>query len=200
QFGDLLPVFREVKDAFDPLNLLNPGKVVGDASHPAARDLRAWPAAAPVAAGPAPGAEELPPATPPSDVYETNPTAPAHGSDGPLRPVRGWGERGPVETAAGCNGCGLCRSREPGGRMCPTFRALRDERATPRALANLVRQLAAGRLDPKLWGAEEFAESARLCTHCKLCPSECPSGVDVSSLMVEAKAAYVETHGLPPGA
>jgi Fe-S oxidoreductase len=83
--------------------------------------------------------------------------------------------------------------------MCPTFRALRDERATPRALANLVRQLAAGRLDPKLWGAEEFAESARLCTHCKLCPSECPSGVDVSSLMIEAKAAYVETHGLPPG-
>jgi len=83
--------------------------------------------------------------------------------------------------------------------MCPTFRALRDEQATPRAMANLVRQIGAGRLDPKSWGTEEFKQSASLCTHCKLCPSECPSGVDVSSLMVEAKAAYIEAHGMPPG-
>src|SRR5262249_13735307 len=37
-----------------------------------------------------------------------------------------------------------------------------------------------------------------LCLHCQLCRSECPSAVDVSSLMIEAKAAYVERHGLPP--
>ena len=39
---------------------------------------------------------------------------------------------------------------------------------------------------------------ADLCLHCKLCRSECPSAVDVSSLMIEAKAAHVERHGLPP--
>ncbi len=116
-----------------------------------------------------------------------------------VSPLLRWVGDGMVETAEGCSACGLCRTREPSGRMCPTFRALRDERASPRALANLVRQIADGRLDPKLWGSEEFKESAELCTHCKLCPSECPSGVDVSTLMIEAKAAYVEAHGLPVG-
>ena len=82
--------------------------------------------------------------------------------------------------------------------MCPTFRALRAESASPRAKANLLRQVAAGPVDPKLWGTEEFKENADLCIHCNLCPTECPSGVDVSSLMLEAKAAYVENHGLPP--
>ncbi len=72
------------------------------------------------------------------------------------------------------------------------------EGASPRAQANLIRQVATGSIDPKLWGTEEFRDHADLCIHCKLCRPECPSGVDVSSLMVEAKAAYVERHGLPP--
>ena len=53
-------------------------------------------------------------------------------------------------------------------------------------------------VDPRLWGTDEFKAKADLCIHCKLCQSECPSAVDVSSLMLEAKAAYVENHGLPP--
>jgi len=84
--------------------------------------------------------------------------------------------------------------------MCPTFRALGAEAASPRAQANLVRQVASGALDPKLWGTEEFKANADLCIHCNLCAKECPSGVDVSRLMFEAKAAFVENHGLPPGA
>ncbi len=83
--------------------------------------------------------------------------------------------------------------------MCPSYRAHRREAATPRSQANLVRQIATGQLDPRLWGSEEFRSQANLCIHCKLCKSECPAGVDVSSLMLEAKAAYVENHGLPPG-
>ena len=42
QFGELVQVFREVKDAFDPLNLLNPGKVIGDDPHLMIRDLKPW--------------------------------------------------------------------------------------------------------------------------------------------------------------
>ena len=30
QYGEVVQVFREIKDAFDPWNLLNPGKVIGD--------------------------------------------------------------------------------------------------------------------------------------------------------------------------
>lgn len=183
QLGDLLPVYRGVKDAFDPENLFNPGLVIGDDPGTSARDLRAIPS--PTASG------EMAVIAQPEPEPETAPSI--------FLPVLRWGERGPVETAAACNGCGACRTRLPTERMCPTFRALREETATPRALANLVRQLSTGKLDPKLWGTEEVQASARLCTHCKLCPQECPSGVDVSSLMIEAKAAYVESHGLPPG-
>src|SRR5262249_45763152 len=53
-------------------------------------------------------------------------------------------------------------------------------------------------LDPRLWGSDEFKSHAELCIHCKLCRTECPSAVDVSSLMLEAKAAYVGMHGLAP--
>src|SRR5262249_30646709 len=136
-------------------------------------------------------------------VGTIEPPAPTASGEGPepiLLPILRWTERGPVETASMCNGCGLCRTREPLLRMCPTFRALGSEAATPRAQANLIRQVAAGTVDPKLWGTEEFTANADLCTHCNLCVRECPSGVDVSSLMLEAKAAFVENHGLPPGA
>jgi Fe-S oxidoreductase len=82
--------------------------------------------------------------------------------------------------------------------MCPSFRALRREAASPRSQANLIRQVATGQVDPRLWGSDELKAQADLCIHCKLCHSECPSAVDVSTLMMEAKAAAVEQHGLPP--
>ena len=82
--------------------------------------------------------------------------------------------------------------------MCPMFRALRAEAAAPRSKANLIRQVAGGVLDPRLWGTEAFKANADLCVHCNLCQTECPSGLDISSLMLEAKAAYVENHGLAP--
>ncbi len=115
-----------------------------------------------------------------------------------IEPALRWPALSLVETAANCQGCGTCRSLEPTARMCPSFRALRHEAASPRSQANLVREIATGRLDPRLWGSDEFKAHADLCIHCKLCRSECPSAVDVSSLMLEAKAAYVEMHGLPP--
>ena len=100
--------------------------------------------------------------------------------------------------ASACHGCGICRSSEPTLRMCPSFRSSRMEAASPRAQANLLRQVATGAVDPRLWGSDELKAHADLCIHCKLCKPECPSGVDVSSLMLEAKAAYVEKHGLAP--
>ncbi len=188
QLGDLLPVYREVKDAFDPLNLLNPGKVVGDDPHLIGQNLRRYPVAAVAEPGESGTVE-----TEEEDESTTLDAEPI------WLPVLRWPDRGPIETAAACNGCGMCRSNEPTLRMCPTFRALRSESASPRSKANLVRQLSVGLIDPKLWGTEEFKQNADLCIHCNLCSKECPSGVDVSSLMLEAKAAYVETHGLAPG-
>jgi ferredoxin len=203
QYGELVQVFREVKDAFDPLNILNPGKVIGDDPHLMLRDLRRLPPVAAAAESPevAEKAKPLPPPALESAPDDAEPTPETTTRSEPLLPpILRWNDRGPVETALACNGCGICRSREPTLRMCPTFRALGPEAATPRAKANLVRQVAAGMIDPRLWGTDELKANADLCIHCNLCSKECPSGVDVSSLMLEAKAAFVENHGLPPGA
>ncbi len=170
QYGELVAVFREVKNAFDPADLLNPGKVVGDDPHLILRDLRPTPP--PPADGGAFGALPL--------------------LDHPLN----WEEVGRADQILACNGCGACRSRDPELRMCPTFRATRSEAASPRAKVNLLRQFAAGTIDPKLWASEDVKAIADLCVHCHLCRQECPAEVDVSALMVEAKAAFVEAHGL----
>jgi FAD/FMN-containing dehydrogenase/Fe-S oxidoreductase len=173
QYGPLVDVFREVKYAFDPLGLLNPGKIVGEDPHAMMRHLR--------------------PLVPRGDdgqaVVGALPVL-----DAPLR----WGPRDRAEQIAACNNCGDCRTADPHLRMCPTFRALRAEGASPRAQVNLLRQIATGALDPRHWGAEDLRHHADLCVHCNLCRTECPAGIDVSSLMMEAKAAYVENHGLTP--
>ncbi|MEO6812036.1 MAG: FAD-linked oxidase C-terminal domain-containing protein, partial [Isosphaeraceae bacterium] len=169
-YSELEVVFREVKNAFDPQNLLNPGKIVGDDPHLIVQDLR--PLLVPGAAPGTPGA--------------------LHVLSAPLI----WPDGRRDEHVSACNACGACRSHEPTMRMCPTFRATGAEAASPRAKTHLLRQIASGVLDPKTWGSEELKSVADLCVHCNMCTIECPGGVDVSSLMLEAKAAFVEDHGL----
>jgi FAD/FMN-containing dehydrogenase/Fe-S oxidoreductase len=214
QYGELVQVFREIKDAFDPMDQLNPGKVIGSDPHLLAHNLRAQ---LPPAALSRPDASDRTPqvtsngngavaAEPPSQMAKTAP----HGEPGPLdslavaqaapgvQPALRWSDLSVIETASACHGCGMCRTLDSSLRMCPSFRATRREAASPRSQANLIRQLASGLIDPRLWGSDELKAHADLCMHCKLCQAECPSAVDVSSLMIEAKAAHVERHGLSP--
>jgi FAD/FMN-containing dehydrogenase/Fe-S oxidoreductase len=216
QYGELVQVFREIKDAFDPSNLLNPGKVVGDDPHLMVRDLKRFPAP-PLALDQDSGSGSLfVPGTATGSgsfrVMEAEPRAEPGEASGSaagepespaaahsvILPVLRWPAPGALAMASACHGCGECRTLEPTLRMCPSYRAHRREAATPRSQANLVRQIATGQVDPKLWGSEQFKAHAGLCIHCKLCQPECPAGVDVSSLMLEAKAAFVDNHGLPP--
>ena len=56
-----------------------------------------------------------------------------------------------IRTECGnCNGCGTCRTEAPSERMCPLFRATHAEAATPRAKANLLRDLLQAGKDAKL--------------------------------------------------
>jgi len=213
QYGDLVQVFREVKDAFDPWDVLNPGKVIGDDPHLMTRNLRSD---APAAVAPD---QELGPvgaigssSSLDAPVDAALDTAAANGTpqqgeapgsetllaSAAIAPALRWPQLSVVQTASACNGCGTCRTLEATWRMCPSYRASRREEASPRSQANLIRQIAAGVIDPRLWGSDELKASADLCIHCKLCQTECPAGVDVSGLMLEAKAAYVENHGLAP--
>ncbi len=211
QYGELVQMFREIKDAFDPLDQLNPGKVIGDDPHLMLHNLRpgfASSVSSESESGILPalglsGSGEVPidPALQESLAGRRQTTNPESEPAIPveamvIQPALRWPELSLVEMASTCQGCGTCRTLEPSSRMCPSFRASRREAASPRSQANLIRQLAAGVVDPRSWGTDEFRAKADLCIHCNLCRSECPSAVDVSSLMLEAKAAYVENHGL----
>jgi FAD/FMN-containing dehydrogenase/Fe-S oxidoreductase len=95
-----------------------------------------------------------------------------------------------------CYGCGLCLSKESDLRMCPVFRAMGEELASPRAKANLLHFWATGQLDEKEFESKEFRKLLDLCVNCKACQQQCPSGVDISKLMATARAQYVKRKGL----
>ncbi len=180
QVGPLYPVFREIKRIFDPKNLLNPGKIVGpDPSR------EAWPLR--MAGSGMLEVKERPESKTTPEIPVPTPTT--H----PLpTPFLVWKDSSPTEEATRCSGCGDCRTKTPGKRMCPIFRATGEEAATPRAKANLLRVL----VDPNAATHEEVKAVAGLCVNCKMCRDECDARVNIPKLMLEAKAAYHAEHGL----
>ena len=82
--------------------------------------------------------------------------------------------------------------------MCPVFRLAPREEASPRAKANLMRALVTGHIPPESLTQDEVKSIADLCVNCHQCRLECPAGVDIPKLMVEAKAQYFATNGLKP--
>lgn len=107
-----------------------------------------------------------------------------------------WEPEAVLLEANHCNGCGQCRTESPSQRMCPIFRASHAEAATPRAKANLLRDLLHRQADGLQLSSEEVRAVADLCVHCKMCASECPARLDIPRLMLEAKAANVAEHGM----
>jgi len=95
-----------------------------------------------------------------------------------------------------CNGCGHCRTEASHLRMCPMFRVTHTEAATPRAKANLIRDLLHDAADSRLLSSDEVREVADLCINCRMCAQECPAHVNIPKLMLEAKAANAAEHGL----
>jgi anaerobic glycerol-3-phosphate dehydrogenase C subunit len=87
-----------------------------------------------------------------------------------------------------CTGCGVCRSGEPALRMCPMFRATGNELYSSRAKANLLAAWAKGLLTEQDFESENFKEILASCLNCKSCVIDCPSGVDVSKMIMEARA------------
>jgi FAD/FMN-containing dehydrogenase/Fe-S oxidoreductase len=189
QFGPLYDVFREVKRIFDPRNLLNPGKVVTDNPQPINVNLRATGSSGVLGKAPL---DDVPLALvqldPALSATATNPK--------PLELQLVW-KNGDLPLVAGsCNGCGRCRTQSPDARMCPVFRIAPAEEASPRAKANLMRAVISGELDPSALATDELREIADLCVNCHQCRLECPAGVDIPKLMIEAKAQYVSRNGL----
>jgi len=178
QYGELYEVFREVKRIFDPENILNPGKIVGDDPDLLVRNLRP---VVPIPQRPA-AAEDVDVESPKlRDLVELQ---------------LNWDPARVADAARTCNGCGECRCQAPDVRMCPLFRILPAEEASPRAKANLIHGVLTGQLELGSLTSDEFKTIADLCIHCHMCPQECPAEVDVPRLMLEAKGAYVTANGL----
>ncbi len=161
----LVRAFEEVKTAFDPHDLFNPGKIV----HPPKFDdrtlFRYHPDYRPV---------EIDTALDWSDFSGT-----------------GGGFQGAVEM---CNNNGACR-KLAGGAMCPSYRVTRDERHLTRGRANTLRLAISGQLGPDALTSDEMADTLKLCVSCKACRRECPTGVDMARMKIEVLAARAKKHG-----
>src|SRR6185312_14236626 len=165
-FGTRLArAFEEVKDRFDPKAFFNPGKVV----RPPKFDDRSLFRYAP--------------------GYHGEPVK-MH-LDWSAYPGSGGGFQGAVEM---CNNNGACR-KLTGGVMCPSYRVTRDERDVTRGRANALRLAITGQLGPAALIADEMAETMKLCVSCKACRRECPTGVDMARMKIEAQAARAAARG-----
>src|SRR4051794_26060278 len=158
--------FREVKQRFDPDNLLNPGKIV-DAPKMDDRALFRYP--------------------PEYSVAELKTALDWSGYSG-----AGGGFQGAVEM---CNNNGACRKLE-GGVMCPSYRATRNEKDVTRGRANTLRLAISGQLGSDALASDEMMDTLKLCVSCKACRHECPTGVDMAKMKIEVLSARVAKHGL----
>lgn len=166
-FGSrLVRAFEEVKTAFDPDDLLNPGKIVHAPKMDDRSNFRYHE-----------GYAALP--------FDTE-------LDWSAWPGEGGGLQGAVEM---CNNNGACRKLK-GGVMCPSFRATRNERDSTRGRANTLRLAITGQIGPEAFTSEAMADTMNLCVSCKGCRRECPTGVDMARMKIEVMAARKKKFGL----
>ncbi len=107
-----------------------------------------------------------------------------------------WPE-GFVREAEKCHGCARCTTVTAATRMCPVYKFTRDEDASPRAKANVLRGLIGGALPDRSLYERAFQQVMERCVHCGSCFHECPSAVNIPKLAVEARAQYVIRYGAP---
>jgi FAD/FMN-containing dehydrogenase/Fe-S oxidoreductase len=115
----------------------------------------------------------------------------------PFSPVLDWSAHpgrllGAVEM---CNNNGTCRGFDAGS-MCPSYRVTRDEIHVTRGRANTLRLALSGQLGPDAMAGDDVAAAMALCVSCKSCRRECPTGVDMARMKLEATAARARRLGI----
>jgi Fe-S oxidoreductase len=172
QLGNqLLEVMREIKRAFDPKNVFNPGKIFADGSEPDGHQHKI------------------------DNHLRENFTRPL---EFPFQPVLAFAfkDRSFLGNLEQCNGCGGCLKQS--GIMCPTFIATHDEVMSTRGRANIIRaalELRTNGHDPLK--SDELDAALSNCLSCKGCTPECPSNVNLALLKAEMLHARWRRDGLP---
>jgi FAD/FMN-containing dehydrogenase/Fe-S oxidoreductase len=184
QFGErLMKAYAEVKDAFDPDRLMNPGKIVHATKMDDSALFRFRPGYQPL---PIKTALDWSAWNVQSDPVTEETGAPGTGGD----PAGGFAKA--IEM---CNNNGHCRKFDA-GTMCPSYRATKDEKHLTRGRANTLRQAVSGQLGPDAFTSEEMYQTMDLCVGCKGCKRDCPTGVDMAKMKTEFLYHYRKKHGL----
>lgn len=181
-FGrEVYTIFRRVKSVFDPVNVLNPSKKMVDDPSVMVQNLRY-------------GASYR------RRQVKTALNWELHESR-LLERLTGYSD----EFSYGrevelCHGCGTCRELYS-VRMCPVFKAYRDEVDSCRGRISVLRWLLkADGLPSEFELTDEFRDIVyNHCVQCKMCQVDCPSNVNVAKLMAEARARYSLHKGAPKG-
>jgi len=106
--------------------------------------------------------------------------------------------QGILRAAEQCNGSGDCRNTFiTGAGMCPSYQALKDENATTRARANILREFLTRSPKTNPFDHKAIYDVMDLCLSCKACKSECPSNVDIAKLKAEFLQHYYDANGIP---
>lgn len=167
-FGpELMNAMREVKAAFDPRNLLNPGNIVEPGPIDSITERTRFR---------------------PNAALPRVPEVATH-----FNYADQHGFAGAVEM---CNGAGVCRKKS-GGTMCPSYMATLDERHSTRGRGNALRLAITGQFGSARWNDPDTLETLDLCLSCKACKSECPSNVDIARLKAEYLAQRARERGRP---
>jgi FAD/FMN-containing dehydrogenase/Fe-S oxidoreductase len=184
QYGPRInQAFSEIKQLFDPDNRFSPDRIVRPPKMDDARHFR-FP----------PGYRELP-HRPRLDWSAWNVTRdPLSGEEG--APGSGGDRSGGLAKALEmCNNNGHCRKFDA-GTMCPSYRITRDEKHVTRGRANTLRLALSGQLGRDGLASDEVKEALDLCVSCKGCKRDCPTGVDMARVKIEARAVWAERDGV----
>ena len=191
QFGPkITEALAEIKHAFDPKGLFNPGKIVDPPKMDDSSNFRFPPSYRVIPLQPALDWSAW---NVQNDPVTEATTAPGTGGDPAL---------GLAKAVEMCNNNGHCRKFDA-EVMCPSYRVTRDEKHLTRGRANTLRLALSNQLglhsgsstESSPLASEAVKEVMELCVSCKACRRECPTGVDMAKMKIEFLSAYKKRVG-----